>query len=145
MYRLTFLALGMLMCGCASVDSTRQAPSDRDARQTFKAPYDDVVRATRESLPAMGLHLRSDQQVDHATQLLIAERCGSGKSWGELVRVTIHDGNHGVEACVFTEPRFLPDLSANWDLSPDLFWQIDQRLRTTQAMAVMDHIPAGSH
>jgi hypothetical protein len=141
MHRLLFLALGIFVWGCASVDTTRQAPSDRDSRQTFAAPYDDVVRATRESLPAMGLHLRSDQQVDRATQLLIAERSGRGNSWGELVRVTLHDSGKAVEARVFTEPRFLPDLSADWDLSPSLFWEINQRLHSSQAVAVAERVP----
>jgi hypothetical protein len=140
MYRLTFLILGVFVWGCASIDTTRQAPSAADARQTFSAPWADVVRATRQSLPAMGLHLRADQEVDGNTQLLIAERCGRGNGWGELVRVRLHDNGRGVEARVFTEPRFLPDFSADWDLSPDLFWQIDQRLHTPAALAAADRV-----
>jgi hypothetical protein len=135
MYRIALLLIGCALVGCASIDTTRGAPSDRDPVQQYQAPYQQVVRATRESLPILGFHIRQDQELSDVEHVMIAERSAHGASWGELVRVTLLNKGGKVEARVFTEPRFLSDFSADWDLSPGLFWQIDQELQQQGAMA----------
>lgn len=129
MYRLAIPILSVALVGCASIDTTRQASSEQDTAQTYAAPFPQVVRATRESLPELGLYIRQDEPAGRAAHVLIAERVPHGDSFGELVRVTLRDTGHGVEARVFTEPRFLTNFTADWDLSPVLFTQIDEELQ----------------
>jgi len=85
MYRIALLLIGCALVGCASIDTTRGAPSDRDPVQQYQAPYQQVVRATRESLPILGFHIRQDQELSDVEHVMIAERSAHGASWGELV------------------------------------------------------------
>ena len=71
----------------------------------------------------------SNERPDANTLVLVAERGVSAWSWGELVRIRMRSLTHATtELSVFTRPKLLTNITADWDYAPKLFTKVDLKL-----------------
>ena len=115
--------------GCATTDTMREAPLSEGKTQTFAAPFDTVLEATRESIPEAGFGIQEVNQVDAGTTAFIAEKSGGAFSYGERVRVLVQrQGDAETLVRVLTKKKMATNVFAKGDWSDTLFQLIGSRL-----------------
>ena len=114
-----------LIAGCASVQGVRSEPLDAGEVHFYAAPFGDVVAATRASVLALEISVQDTATVDSTTWMVLGTKGLSMMSYGEVVRVTVHQTTDGpVAVRVVSKRRLATNVFArNW--SDSIFAQLD--------------------
>lgn len=110
------------------MQTVQHAPLDAGTSHTFHASPKLVLKAVRESIPEVGLALKSERTDDTETMFL-AERGVTAFSWGEEVRIVVHPDASSVNVRIISERAFAPNITAK-DFDNDLFTLITNKLNT---------------
>ena len=90
MDKLTIMTVAVvLLSGCASVDSVRDAPGSKGEERFFDVSYRRMVDVVATTLPSIGLENVDKQSNDPRITVFLGTGGVSPASWGEIVRVTV--------------------------------------------------------
>lgn len=127
--RFQLAALAVIAAGCASAGGMRSEPLDAGEVKFYTAPLNTVAPAARQAVLAAGLDVDTVSQADSLTWMIIAKKGMSFFSYGELVRVVVHQTPEGpVAVRVFTKRRMATNITAKGDWSGPIYGQLDHIL-----------------
>jgi hypothetical protein len=127
------VACAALAVACASVQGVRSEPLDAGDVHFYAAPFGDVVAATRASVLALEISVQDTATVDSTTWMVLGTRGMSLVSYGEVVRVIVHQTSDGpVAVRVVSKRRMATNVFArNW--SDSIFEKLDAILPHPQS------------
>lgn len=101
---------------CASVQGVRSQPLDAGEVHFYAPPFRDVVAATRATVLALKINVQDTATVDSTTWMVLGTKGMSLMSYGEVVRVIVHQTSDGpVAVRVVTKRRLATNVTAhNW-------------------------------
>ena len=115
---LSLIAAGgaALVAACASVQGVRSQPVDAGDVHFYAAPFSDVVAATRATVLALEINIQDTATVDSTTWMVLGTKGLSLLSYGEVVRVIVHQTPDGpVAVRVVNKRRLATNITArNW-------------------------------
>lgn len=121
--------LAVIAAGCASAGGMRSEPLDAGEVKFYADSFSTVAPAARLAVLAAGLDVDTVSQPDSLTWMIIAKKGMSLFSYGELVRVVVHQTVEGpVEVRVFTKRRLATNIAARGDWSGKIYEQLDHIL-----------------
>jgi len=114
-----------LVAGCASVQGVRSEPLDAGDVHFYAAPFGDVVAATRATVQTLEITVQDTATVDSTTWMVLGTKGMSLMSYGEVVRVIVHQTSDGpVAVRVVSKRRMATNVFArNW--SDSVFERLD--------------------
>lgn len=83
------LASILLLAGCATVDTIRDAPEAKGDKWVYDETYAELVELVDALLPALGLKNVEKRSTDTKVTVFVATHGITIASWGEVVRVTV--------------------------------------------------------
>ena len=120
----------LLLIGCATTGTMRNASLDEGVSRTFIASFDRVLKAARESVTQSGLKLDDINQLDNQTWIIIGKKEASEWSWGEFVRVTVQKKRDSVTLVrVLSKKKLTTNITARDDYSQLILSNIDINLK----------------
>jgi len=121
----TALACALLAAACASVQGVRSQPLDAGDVRFYGAPFGDVVAATRATVLALDIHVQDTATVDSTTWMVLGTKGMSFTSYGEVVRVIVHQTADGpIAVRVVSKRRLATNIIArNW--TDSIFERLD--------------------
>ncbi len=123
------LALVALV-GCATIGTIKKAPLDKGEARVFLASHDQVFAAGMEAMDGHPLDFQESYEVDGSTSVIISTTKSGGATWGEIVRLTVHElSENKTIARVVTKKRAAMNVGAVGDRSPAIFMSIELKLR----------------
>jgi len=127
--RFQIAMLSVIAVGCASAGGMHSEPLDAGEVKFYSAPLNTVAPAARQAVLAAGLNEDAVSQPDSLTWMIIAKKGMSFFSWGELVRVVVHQTTEGpVAVRVLTKRRLATNITARGDWSGKIYEQLDHIL-----------------
>jgi len=122
---LTALAYALFAAACASVQGVRSQPLDAGDVRFYAAPFTDVVAATRATVLALDIHVQDTATVDSTTWMVLGTKGMSLTSYGEVVRVIVHQIADGpIAVRVVSKRRLATNIIArNW--TDSIFERLD--------------------
>ncbi len=137
------LLLLTLLTGCATMAGMRTEPLDAGVAKHYAANLQQAVTATRNALLGSALEIDDVERVDEATWMFLAKRKSGNWTYGELVRVVVHETTAGeVTVRILSKRRNAINVTARSDWSDAVFAQLAlelderQRVRLGQTRAV---------
>ncbi len=95
-----------LAAACASVQGVRSELIDAGEVRFYAAPFGAVVAATRTTVQTLEIKVQDTATVDSTTWMVLGTKGMSMMSYGEVVRVIVHQTSDGpVAVRVVTSPR----------------------------------------
>jgi hypothetical protein len=126
---LRLATLAVIGTACASTGGMRSAPLDAGEVKFYGAPLAIVAPAARQAVLAAGLEVDTVSQQDSVTWMIIAKKGMSLFSYGEVVRIVVHQTTDGAVAVrVFTKRRLATNLTAKEDWSGPIYEELDHIL-----------------
>ena len=118
-------ACAALAAACASVQGVRSEPIDAGEVRFYAAPFGDVVAATRTTVQTLEIKIQDTATVDSTTWMVLGTKGMSMMSYGEVVRVIVHQTPDGpVAVRVVTKRRLATNITArNW--TDSIFEKLD--------------------
>ena len=114
-----------LVTACASVQGVRSQPHDAGEVRFYAAPFGDVVAATRTTVLALDIHVQDTTTVDSTTWMLLGTKGLSLTSYGEVVRVIVHQTADGpVTVRVVSKRRLATNITAR-NSTDSIFEKLD--------------------
>ena len=128
------LAAVILLPGCASTGSVRNAAPDAGTARTYEASLKRTVVAAREAMTESGLVIEDVSETEKGTWLIMSKSKAGALSYGEIVRVIVvaEDLEH-TTVRVFTKRRISFNITAKGDYSRQILANIDFKLTTSTA------------
>jgi hypothetical protein len=124
---LSLIAAGcaVLVAACASVQGVRSQPLDAGDVHFYAAPFSDVVAAARTTVLALEINIQDTATVDSTTWMVLGTKGLSLMSYGEVVRVIVHQTADGPVAVRVVSKRRLATniLARNW--TDSIFEKLD--------------------
>ena len=122
-----------LVGACASVRGVRSQPLDAGEVHYYAAPFGDVVAATRTTVLALGIDVQDTAAVDSTTWMILGTKGFSLTSYGEVIRVIVHQTTDGPVAVRVVSRRRLATnvLAKNW--TDSIFEKLDAILHPPQS------------
>ena len=118
-----------IVSSCASVSSIQNAPLHSGSSREFKAEFDKVLRAARESVTDAGLLIEYASDMGDMRWMIIGKKGTSFYSSGEIVRVIVEQmSDHSTRVWVYTKKRVATQVAAKGDYSNSIFSGISLRL-----------------
>ena len=116
---------GAFAAACASVQGVRSQPLDAGDVHFYAAPFGDVVAATRATVLALKINVQDSATIDSSTWMVLGTKGLSLMSYGEVVRVIVHQTADGpVAVRVVSKRRLATNLTArNW--TDSIFERLD--------------------
>ncbi|OLC35259.1 MAG: hypothetical protein AUH81_10620 [Candidatus Rokubacteria bacterium 13_1_40CM_4_69_5] len=126
---LRLATLAVIGAACASTGGMRSVPLDAGEVKFYGAPLATVAPAARQAVLAAGLEVDTVSQEDSLTWMIVAKKGMSLFSYGELVRVVVHQTTEGpVAVRVFTKRRLATNVTAKGDWSGPIYENLDHIL-----------------
>ena len=127
---LTALAGALLAAACASVQGVRSQALDAGDVRFYAAPFGDVVAATRATVLALDINVQDTVTVDSTTWMVLGTKGMSFTSYGEVVRVIVHQTAEGpIAVRVVSKRRLATNITArNW--TDSIFERLDAILHS---------------
>ena len=120
----------VILAGCASTASMKQAPLDQGTQREYSGSYTTVLRAARDAVSNSGLAIDSFDEVNDSTAVIVAKKGSSAWSWGELVRVVVQKSTGDrVVVRVTSRRKLATNVTARGDYAETLFSNIALALR----------------
>lgn len=118
-------ACAAFVAACASVQGVRSQPLDAGEVHFYAAPFSDVIAATRTTVLALEINVQDTATVDSTTWMILGTKGLSLSSYGEVVRVIVHQTADGpVAVRVVSKRRLATNVFAkNW--SDSIFEKLD--------------------
>jgi predicted ThiF/HesA family dinucleotide-utilizing enzyme len=118
---------------CASVQGVRSEPLDAGEVHFYVASFGDVVVATRATVQTLEITVQDTATIDSTTWMVLGTKGLSMMSYGEVVRVIVHQTADGpVAVRVVSKRRMATNVFArNW--SDSIFAQLDAILAHPQS------------
>jgi hypothetical protein len=128
------VAAVVLLPGCASTGSVRNADPDAGTARTYEASLKRTVVAAREAMTESGLMIEDVSQTENGSWLIMSKSKAGALSYGEIVRVIVApaDPEH-TTVRVFTKRRISFNITAKGDYSKQILANIDFKLTTNTA------------
>jgi hypothetical protein len=128
------LAAVILLPGCASTGSVRNADPDAGTGRTYEASLKRTVVAAREAMTESGLVIEDVSKAENGSWLIMSKSKAGPLSYGEIVRVIVvaEDPEH-TTVRVFTKRRISFNITAKGDYSRQILANIDFKLTTSTA------------
>jgi hypothetical protein len=124
--------LAILLTACATTSGMRRQPVDAGIARTFNAPFERVVAACRNAMVHVEIEVKTAEQVNDTTLMIIGDKGVSTFSAGEKVRIVVQEtAKDRSEVRIITKRRLATNIFAKGDWSEDLFEQIQQELGDT--------------
>lgn len=128
MLRAVVFCLLLLSGGCASVESVRVAPGTADRTFRLQEPCDVVSAALRAALLELGFRIDIDDGDDACPKEFVATSPISAFSWGEIVRLRLHQQHGERVLAIHTERRLATNLTARGDWALEIYQVLVMRL-----------------
>jgi hypothetical protein len=124
------MVTGVLLLGCASVDSVRDAPTSKGEERIFEVGYKRMVDVVSTTLPSVGME-NVEKQSDVPQVTVFLGTAGVDLwSWGEIVRVTVTEiDSTSTSVRVYWRHKLrdgVISFAPNW--TEDVFTGIEERL-----------------
>ena len=81
--------VGVLLLGCASVETVREAPESKGEERLYSISYERMVRVVETTLPTLDLENIDKQSVEPQKMVFLGTHGVTWLSWGEIVRVIV--------------------------------------------------------
>lgn len=123
------MLISFVTIGCRTIEGMKNEPLSQGEERIFNADYNQVLKATQESIPAVGLQIEETKEIDGNTWMILARESSSMFSYGTLVRVVVVklDSNR-TAVRVITKRKGALNIGATGDFSPQIFSTINLKL-----------------
>ena len=130
------ILLCIIVVGCATAGTMRNAPLDKGLLRTFKANHELVLKAAKEAAVASDLSIEEVNQVDENTWMILCEKGASvwawlyWGSWGERVRIVVKKkSEHQTDVYVYARRKLATNISARGDYPESILLNIELLLK----------------
>lgn len=123
------MLVSFVSIGCRTMKGMKSEPLSEGEERIFTADYNQVLKATQESMPTVGLQMEDTKEIDGNTWMILARESSSMFSYGTLVRVVVVklDSNRTIVR-VITKRKGALNIGATGDFSPQIFSAINLKL-----------------
>lgn len=129
-HRSALIVLLFSTVACATTGGMKSAPLSEGVAKTFSGNFDQILKASREAVVEAGLAIDEASKVDEKTWMIIGKKGASGWSWGELVRVVVHQtAPSQTSVTVFTQKRVSVNVTAKGDYSTAILSNVELKLK----------------
>ena len=121
--------ISFVAAGCRTMAGMKDEPLGEGEKRIFSADYNQVLKATQEAIPAVGLQMEETTEIKGDTWMILARESSSMFSYGTLVRIVVVKlDNNQAEVRVVTKRKGALNIGATGDFSQQLFSAINLKL-----------------